>query len=235
MSTDEPAAPGALLGQGRHADVFEHGPGTVLRRYRTGQPAGPEAELMAHARRHGYPAPEVVAVDGASIVMERVDGPSLLQAMVRRPHRLAAYAALLVDLHRRLHAIDAPASAARPFGGGESLLHLDLHPGNVVLSDRGPVVLDWGYAAAGPPAFDLAHTWLEMATAEVPAGGVTRVVGAIGRGAFIRLFVRRLDRPALVAALPDVARYRFEHRSLTDLERVRIERFVARVSDAADA
>ena len=40
---------------------------------------------MQHARAHGYPVPAVVEVAGSDMVMERVDGPTMLAAMDNGP------------------------------------------------------------------------------------------------------------------------------------------------------
>ncbi len=45
-------------------------------------------------------------------------------------------------------------------GAGDRLLHLDLHPGNVILGPSGPVVIDWTNAPVGDPAVDAALTWV---------------------------------------------------------------------------
>ena len=42
----------------------------------------------------------------------------------------------------------------------EKLCHGDFHPGNVMLADRGPVVIDWIDASRGNPAADIARTSL---------------------------------------------------------------------------
>jgi aminoglycoside phosphotransferase (APT) family kinase protein len=39
------------------------------------------------------------------------------------------------------------------------LVHLDLHPLNVLCTRRGPVVIDWPAAARGAPGVDVALTW----------------------------------------------------------------------------
>jgi Ser/Thr protein kinase RdoA (MazF antagonist) len=221
---------GPLLGRGRHADVFELSPGRVLRRYRTGQDAAPEAAIMEHVRRHGYPAPEVFGVDGPSMELERVDGPGLLELVARRPHRIGSFAGLLADLHHRLHQIPAPTDSALPFGRGGCVLHLDLQPGNVVMTDRGPVVLDWGWAAAGPAEAENAHTWLQLETSEVPGSAPVRLVAALGRRIFIRQFLRHFDLATLRGALPQVAEYRLGVRELTERERRTIPDFVSRTA-----
>lgn len=220
--------PGSLLGRGRHADVFAAGPGRVLRRYRTGHDAEPEAAVIDHVRRHGYPAPEVFSVAGPEMEMERVEGPGLLEMAARRPHRMGYFASLLADLHHRLHDISAPAGLGTPFGRGDRVLHLDLQPANVVITPRGPVVLDWGWAAAGPPVADNAHTWLQLATSEVPGSAPVRLVAGAGRKLFIRLFLENFDRPALRQVLPEVAEYRLAVRELTQKERRDIPGFVRR-------
>jgi tRNA A-37 threonylcarbamoyl transferase component Bud32 len=217
-----------LIGAGRHADVFELSSTRVLRRYRTGQDATPEAIVMAHVRAHGYPAPEVYRVAGAAMELERVDGPSLLEVIARAPHRLAHFGRLLADLHQQLHEIEAPKGVPRPFGQGDRVLHLDLQPANVVLSDRGPVVLDWGWAAAGEPEFDVAHTWLELATSSAPGAAPVRIAASLGRGVFIRSFLRHFDAQRLRAVLPDVTAYRLRERELTDAERRAVGDFADR-------
>jgi aminoglycoside phosphotransferase (APT) family kinase protein len=56
--------------------------------------------------------------------------------------------------------------AAAGAGGGDRLLHLDLHPFNILLDDDDQLcgVLDWANTAAGPAAFDRArtHTILQL-------------------------------------------------------------------------
>src|SRR4051794_10258399 len=71
------------------------------------------------------------------------------------------------------------------------LLHLDLHPDNVILSPTGPILINWQAAVAGPAAADVAHTWLLIRTSVVPGPFIQRAVGTLGQ----RLFPRRsLDR-----------------------------------------
>ncbi len=56
----------------------------------------------------------------------------------------------------------APGAPEDPGGGHPArLLHLDLHPLNLLVSAEGALtgVLDWANAAAGPPVLDRARTW----------------------------------------------------------------------------
>jgi aminoglycoside phosphotransferase (APT) family kinase protein len=181
-----------LIGRGRHADVFAIDDGSrVLRRYREldGRDTSRQAEAMRVARDAGYPVPEVYAAEGPDLVMERIRGRSLIADMVRRPWLIRAHAAVLVDLHHRLHQIEAPSTFPTPMGDGTTLLHLDLQPENVLLTADGPVVLDWEWAARGPASADLAHTVLQLDTSEVPGGRPRRLVASVGRHVFTRRFI----------------------------------------------
>ena len=91
------ADPGPLLGKGRSADVYDIGGGRVLRRYRPGggrrrQVVEREALVMRHLAAHGFPVPAVFDADGADLVMERLDGRTMLDrpraaAVAPRPPR----------------------------------------------------------------------------------------------------------------------------------------------------
>ena len=111
--------------------------------------------------------------------MERIDGVSMLDDLVSHPWRLRAHAATLAELHDRLHQLEAPDGLLEPFGPGRALVHGDLHPGNVMLTPDGPLVIDWTNAAKGPPGADLAVMWLLTAAAEAPGSAWER--GRAGR------------------------------------------------------
>jgi aminoglycoside phosphotransferase (APT) family kinase protein len=106
--------------------------------------------------------------------MERVHGPVMLDAATRPPFRVRHYARMLADLHRRLHEIRAPDWLPQAPVPGDRLVHRDLHPLNVLLSTRGPVVIDWTNASAGAPAFDVADAWVLLKTATIPESGFGR-------------------------------------------------------------
>ncbi|HEV8064616.1 MAG TPA: phosphotransferase, partial [Acidimicrobiales bacterium] len=158
--------PGPLLASGRDSDVFEFEHGRVLRRAKHRRSMAREARIMEYARSAGYPVPEVFELsdDGSDLVMERIDGPSMLKDLEAHPWRMRQHAALLASLHDQLHSIPAPEWLQDgPGSPGESLLHLDLHPLNVMLSKGGPMVIDWPNAARGQGGADVAVTWLLMA------------------------------------------------------------------------
>jgi len=159
--------PGQLIGAGRSADVYALDQGRVLRRYRSDHDVRPEALVMTHLAQAGFPVPRVYHAEGLDLVMERLDGTDMLADLGSRPWRARRHARTLARLHDRLHEIDAPPGLPGLFGPGNRVLHLDLHPGNVMLTARGPVVIDWTNARAGAPAADVAMAYLIMASSDV--------------------------------------------------------------------
>ncbi|MEV0718306.1 aminoglycoside phosphotransferase family protein [Asanoa sp. NPDC050611] len=148
-----------LIASGRDCDVYALGADRVLRRSRFGRDATPEADLMTHLAAAGYPVPLVFDADGPDLVMERLAGQTLLAAATAGTADSAGTAKVLADLHERLHALP-PRLGKEP---GDRIIHLDLHPDNVMLTDRGPVLFDWANATEGPPDRDVAMTLLIMA------------------------------------------------------------------------
>jgi aminoglycoside phosphotransferase (APT) family kinase protein len=143
-----------LIASGRDAHVFAYADGLVLRRDRHGRPAHREAGIMRTLLDTGYPVPAVHGVSGADMLMERIDGPTLAEAMLSGRISVADGAAILASLHDRLHAIGTDDGA---------MVHLDLHPLNVILAERGPVVIDWTNARSGAAGLDVAMTSIILA------------------------------------------------------------------------
>jgi hypothetical protein len=269
---------GRKLAAGRDADVFDLGDGRVLRRNRKGESAQREAEIIRHARAHGYPAPAVYEDAGPDLVMERLDGPTMLEDLGKRPWLLWRHARLLAALHRRLAMIpplewlkpfppppapeatvgsspepvagvapdDVPsrpttgatssgqpgpfaAPAPRPSAEPDCLLHLDLHPANVILTPHGPVVIDWSSAKRGTVAAAVALTWVIMVTSQIDDSSLrVRIILAV-RHLLVAEFLRHVDRAAVVRQLPAVARFRLGDRNLLPSERPAIHALARRV------
>jgi Ser/Thr protein kinase RdoA (MazF antagonist) len=181
-----------LLAQGRTAEVFAYGEGRVLKLDRpewNGLSLFEEGVLTALAeaglpvaRPHG-----TATVDGrGGVVLDRVDGPSLLQVVTsagpEEVDRLAGeFAALQLHCNRTtvaglpdlLPRLRSEIDASVPDGGlradllarldplddgGRGVCHFDFHPSNVLVGPDGWVVIDWLTAAAGPSDADLART-----------------------------------------------------------------------------
>jgi aminoglycoside phosphotransferase (APT) family kinase protein len=218
-----------MVGTGRSADVFARGTGEVLRRYRTPRDTEREVAAMEHVRARGYPVPRARAINETDIIMDRLEGPTMLDDLGRRPWTIGRHAATLASLHRRLHAIEGPSWLPVPVGEGQSLLHLDLHPDNVMLTGRGPFVIDWPNVARGPGEADIAHTWIVLACSTPTAGAYRQAISRVGRGLFMRSFLRRFDRDAIERQIEAVGAYRLANRSLPDSELDAIRRIIDQV------
>ncbi len=219
--------PGPLLASGRDADIFEYGPGRVLRRARSGRSMAREARAMTYARSLGYPVPAVdeVSDDGTALVMERIDGPSMVEALLRRPWAAGRMGRVLAELHQRLHRLAAPQwLPAAPVGRGDRMVHLDLHPLNVLLGPAGPVVIDWANASAGDPSTDVALTWALLHAGEVDAGRLITLAARSVRGRLLTRFLGGVDRRAAAVALPGAVEWKCTDAHLSASERAGMRR-----------
>jgi len=209
-------APRKLVGQGREAEIFEWGDGAVLRLMRDpagGERAAQQVEAMRAALAAGAQVPavrELVEVDGRpGIVMDRVDGPALMEVLARSPWRLFSVARTLGELHAKVNSIEAPsdlttqrealririgwADDALPPGlrawaleildglpDGDRLCHGDYHVSNVLAGATGPMVIDWTIVTRGHPTGDFARSFLLTSMGEVPPG-TPRVIRVLRR------------------------------------------------------
>jgi len=223
----QPGQPGRLLGSGRSAGIYDIGDGRILRRYHDpARTAQREAEIITWAGAHGVPVPAVFDASGPDLVMERVDGPTMLADLARRPWRLPGHAARLARLHQQVHAVPALAWLRAPFGDGGALLHMDLHPDNVLLSPRGPVLIDWEGAARGPAEADVAMCWVVVAKSSVPGSAWQRAAGRVGQRLFADIVLRRSGLTVDGARLAEAARYRLHDPNLQPEEAARIRQML---------
>jgi len=152
---------------------------------------------------------DVVRVDGRdAIVFERVGGTSMWDMIVATPRLARSLASELADIHKDILRAGLPAGLAglveRMCGKieraevlpaeerdeaqkliehmprGAALLHGDLHPANVLMAERGPVVIDWFDTAIGHPVADVVRSSI-----------------------LVRPFPGAGDRPHLPAARPE--------------------------------
>ena len=167
---------------------------------------------------------DLLTLDGRpGLVMERIDGGDLIERVARRPWAIFDAASLLGRIHVAVHRVAAPpelrgsrvlleerittaslpsrlASAAlrvlEHLPDGDRLCHGDFHPGNVLVSPRGPLVVDWTNASRGTPDADVARTLLMLELAVVPdtMPAIVRRMSSVGRRLFLRGYVRAYGR-----------------------------------------
>ena len=75
----------------------------VLRRYRRVTDVTAEAEVMSYVAGLGYPVPAVFEAHGSDLVLERLDGPTMAQALADGDIGIAAGADMLANLLQTLH------------------------------------------------------------------------------------------------------------------------------------
>lgn len=173
---------------------FEWAPMAMLERelhaaqvaFEAGVPVPRPFGLLAHQGRKG-------------ILYERVSGKTMSSLVTRQPWRMPYFIRELVRLQVGYNRIpgegleslksDLAATIQRVIHGsgqeeagkeiiarlarlpkGDRLCHMDFHPDNVMLSERGWVILDWMNARAGDPLADLARTSLMLRVAGPPPG-----------------------------------------------------------------
>jgi aminoglycoside phosphotransferase (APT) family kinase protein len=153
-----------------------------------------------------------VEVEGRpGLLMERVDGVDMLTRIGKRPWTVIGAGVEMAEVHAAVHAAKASEQLGTLHGRlerqmrvvatqrpdlaergtralatlpqGDRLLHGDFHPANIILSRRGPIVIDWPNAARGDPAADVARTLLILRVSGLPPGAsaVLRTLETIGR------------------------------------------------------
>ncbi|WP_051197111.1 phosphotransferase [Jonesia quinghaiensis] len=133
--------------------------------------------LLDHITEHGYTAPRLIEIVDNTLIMEHIHGPTLFQALVSGETSYADGAEIVDALHRALHDIPLPKNADQ-FVGKEhhhllrgtdherasnlAIIHLDLHPANIILAADGAYPINWECARIGPPDLDRASTALAI-------------------------------------------------------------------------
>lgn len=171
-----------------------------------------EVDIVRKIEKAGVRAPkveEIVDIDGRrGIVYERINGPSMADAIEQNPLRAALYARLLAKMHIELHRIsgqELPSfrqqmvqsiqeavvlsepqrqralQKAEQLPDGDRLCHGDFHLSNIILTPDGPVVIDWFCAGKGHPAADMTRTYIILSRCGAPPPGMPRWQVWLGR------------------------------------------------------
>ncbi|ANZ37897.1 serine/threonine protein phosphatase [Lentzea guizhouensis] len=203
------------LASGQDSDVFIRSDGLLVKRTRTGRDLRREAEMMSYLSGHGIAVPRVHDATADELVMQYVPGPRMSEEIGRKPWLAGRLGRELADLHHCLDAIAAPDFLS----GDGDLLHLDLHPGNVVLGPEGPVVLDWASATKGDRRLDVALSWVSLAVAKLTTAR------RLTRWSFLKSFMANVD-PRAREAIPEAARIRLERHDRDPQERAMLEKLM---------
>ena len=112
--------------------------------------------------------------------------------------------------------------------GGDRLVHLDLHPLNVMMTASGPVVIDWTNAARGDPLLDVAFTFILLTCPRVPGSNLKNAALRPVRNLLGRAFVNRYRGRELDRQLVQAAALKTLDRNMSPDEVAAIERAGAR-------
>ncbi|MCJ7624689.1 MAG: phosphotransferase [Anaerolineaceae bacterium] len=135
--------------------------------------------------------------DRLGIVYERIEGNNMFAVIQENPLKVFNLMKILAQLHKNIHQcavpelpsykeqLDAKISSAyalpvsmrrairkilKQLPDGEHLCHGDFHPGNIIMTESRPVVIDWNAAGQGSPLADVARTHFLLTSALPPEG-----------------------------------------------------------------
>ncbi len=225
---------GEKIGEGASAEVHAWAPGQVVKLFRSESSrrlGWHEAHMTDAVFAAGAPAPQVfgvVILEGRlGIVLERFDGPTLLQLTRTGGVTRGQAGAILADLCRAVHRTPPPPGVLalrgwmdawlRSAGGtlpapiapgilalierlrpADELCHGDLHPGNVIMTAEGPRTRR--LERDGPRARRL-RSWDQPHPSDRARPGNRRRSGAAARGQCGRAVrVRAAGRPVACGA-----------------------------------
>jgi len=162
-----------------------------------------------------------------------VSGVSLLKNLESHPQNLFSTAHLLAELHAKMHALVLPPQtygqrtqieqgiawakdlseteqqAIRQILArlpeGNAVCHGDFHPDNILLTDHGPVIIDWMTGSRGHPLADVGRTVLLIESGGLPprVSFVTRLLINASRRWLVTLYLARY-RKIRSASQPEV-------------------------------
>jgi len=163
-------------------------------------------------------AGEIVEVNGRrGILFERVKGISMLQDMNARPWNVLKHAHTLAELQVRINQLSLPGLSRSRDGlayairqaphiddrtrekaldllsklpDGDRVCHGDFHPGNVMLTDKGPVVIDWMTVSTGNPMADFARSNMILMVGPKGAGKQLSMMGRLVIELLRKMYVR---------------------------------------------
>ncbi len=176
--------------------------------WQAGLPVPRAYECLEQEGRHG-------------IVFERVEGATLMNVLESHPLRFAAIARQLADLHAAMHACQAGSDLPDQKSGiengilaatgiteeerlvvlkvlrnlpeGSAFCHGDFHPGNILCSERGEVIIDWLTGCRGDPLADVCRTLLIIESSVLPPETplLMKLILTLFRRQFNHVYLRR--------------------------------------------
>ena len=127
--------------------------------------------------------------------------PELPSQRQRLEDKIRSAAALPPDLRQ------AVLSSLSQMPDSSRLCHGDFHPGNILITPRGPIIIDWIDATHGNPLADVARTWVILSELGLSIPWIAKVL----RSRLLKTYLKRYfqlhpgDQRKFTAWLPIVA------------------------------
>ncbi|MFD0771725.1 phosphotransferase family protein [Bacillus sp. CGMCC 1.60114] len=130
------------------------------------------------------------------IIYEKIDGVTLTEQLAKDPMNVEKEAKRFAELHFQIHGMKSSAlsdiheslifhinrcnrftleqkekivSYIAALPTNQAVCHMDFHPDNILISEQGPIVIDWMTAGSGNPFADVARTVIILKYAHLPA------------------------------------------------------------------
>ncbi len=140
---------------------------------------------------------ELIEINGRhGLIFERIEGRTIWDYIDKRPLSFfwsaQVLAELQVEVHGKNNLIDIPdqhqrlaekiqsaeslprddkkavLKALSKMPKVDSLCHGDFHPGNILVTENGPIIIDWLDATIGNPIADVARLWILLSQESAP-------------------------------------------------------------------
>jgi thiamine kinase-like enzyme len=129
------------------------------------------------------------------LIYERIDGPTMLSQIGPMKSSVTHFARLMAQLHFELHNVEVKfipnlkseitkrinnnlsikdfekqivLDILSTLPEGNVICHYDFHPGNIILSPNGPIIIDWMNALIGHQAADVARSSMMLLSHVLP-------------------------------------------------------------------
>jgi hypothetical protein len=185
------------------------------------------------------------------IVFEKIIGATQLQIFNQEPRKLFSLISVLAQIHTQLHAtrnLDLPSqynAIKKSLGDAPSITddqrkvllaeldqmpqddcvcHNDFHPDNLMVTQRGPIIIDWMTAKRGNPMADVARTVLLIDNGspvdDIPRGRILVLARRIAGWWYLKQYARYgdLDANQFKRWLPIMAAARLNEKIPGELE-----------------
>jgi len=154
------------------------------------------------------------------LIYERINGTAMLEVLTKQPWKLNQFARLLAELQAKTHEIqglaglpsqheklrknietseklspdiqEAVLNILEQLPPGKQLCHGDFHSDNVLITQNGPVIIDWIDASNGNPLGDIARSSILMSKGILPEDKSMRWLLNLFRNQFHRAYLKRI-------------------------------------------